>query len=204
MAGEKNYRATTGVDEFHYATLTETGIEVTSMEPERVKFLQEITIEMPQEAVRAYGDNTTAEIAVSNGNISVTSAFHKVPVEDKKVLFGLESTVDGLYSYGPNDFPPYVACVFAKTYQDGSTEWVGLPKGIFMRPNITSKTKEDSVEFQNEEITAEFMDRDVEGFDDAKSVLFGTDKKGETTSRDALFQAIFGKAYPGSGAPAGV
>ncbi len=158
-----------------------------------MKFLQEITIEMPQEAVRAYGDNITAEIAVSNGNISVTSAFHKVPVEDKKVLFGLESTVGGLYSCGPDDFPPYVACVFAKTYQDGSTGWVGLPKGIFMRPNISSKTKEDSVEFQNEEITAEFMDRDVEGFDNPKSVLFGVDKKGETASRDAIFKPFLVK-----------
>ncbi|MET1176925.1 major tail protein [Peribacillus simplex] len=203
MVGEKTYKSTTGVQEFYYATLAESGVEVTSMEPERVRFLQEITVEMPQEAVRAYGDNTTAEIAVSNGNISVTSAFHKLPAEDKQILFGLESN-EGLYSFGPDDFPPYVACVFAKTSQDGTKEWVGLPKGIFMRPNISSKTKEDSVEFQNEETSAEFMDRDVDGFDKPKSVLFGIDKKGETTSRDALFQAIFGKAYPGSGAPAGV
>lgn len=48
------------------------------------------------------------------------------------------------------------------------------------------------------------MDRDVEGFDNPKSVLFGVDKKGETASRDAIFQAIFGKAYPGSSVPAGV
>ena len=193
---EKNYKASTGIDEFYYAVLDEADETSTTSGPERVKFLQNITVEMPQEAVRAYGDNKTAEIAVSSGNISVTSAFHKVPAEDKAVLFGLEETADGLKAYGANDTPPYVAVVFAKTYEDGSKEWVGLTKGIFMRPNIEGTTKEDSVEFSSEEITAEFMDREVTGFDEEKSVIFGRDDSGDTTNRDALFQAIFGQPHP--------
>lgn len=192
---EKNYRAATGVDEFYYAVLDESGANVIQGEPERVKFLQTITVEMPQEAVRAYGDNTTAEIAVSSGNITVTSSFNKIPQEDKEVLFGLESN-NGLTAYGSNDTPPYVAVVFAKTHEDGSKEWVGLTKGIFMRPTIEGTTKQDTVEFSSEEITAEFMDREVEGFTEEKSVVFGRDAKGETTQRDALFQAVFGVGHP--------
>ena len=192
---EKNYRAATGVDEFYYAVLDESGTNVIQGEPERVKFLQTITVEMPQEAVRAYGDNTTAEIAVSSGNITVTSSFNKIPQEDKEVLFGLESN-NGLTAYGSNDTPPYVAVVFAKTHEDGSKEWVGLTKGIFMRPTIEGTTKQDTVEFSSEEITAEFMDREVEGFTEEKSVVFGRDAKGETTQRDALFQAVFGVGHP--------
>lgn len=192
---EKNYRAATGVDEFYYAVLDESGAKVIQGEPERVKFLQTITVEMPQEAVRAYGDNTTAEIAVSSGNITVTSSFNKIPQEDKEVLFGLESN-NGLTAYGSNDTPPYVAVVFAKTHEDGSKEWVGLTKGIFMRPTIEGTTKQDTVEFSSEEITAEFMDREVEGFTEEKSVVFGRDAKGETTQRDALFQAVFGVGHP--------
>lgn len=198
---EKNYRATTGVDEFYYATLDDTGTAVTNMDPERVKFLQSITVDMPQEAVRAYGDNRTAEIAVANGNITVTSAFHKLPIEDKAILFGLESN-DGLHSFG-DDNPPYVACVFAKTYQDGSKEWVGLTKGMFMRPSIAGTTREDGIEFGSEEISAEFMEREVDGFSEPKSVLFGADSSGETTTRDALFMAVFGTTYPGT-TPEGV
>ncbi|WP_110928414.1 major tail protein [Bacillus massiliglaciei] len=201
----KRYRAATGVDRFYYAPLDETGEGITTKAPERVEFLQNIEIEMPQEAVRAYGDNRVAEIAVASGNTSVTSAFHKVPKEDKQVLFGLEVN-GGIYAYGSDDEPPYVACVFAKTYQDGSTEWVGLPKGIFLRPNITGQTKEDGVEFSSDEVTAEFMDRDIEGFDKPKSILTGTDEKGETTQRDAIFLAIFGRPFPGTEtetAPAG-
>lgn len=192
---DKHYKASTGVDEFYYAVLNES--DIVEGVPERVEFLQNITVEMPQEAVRAYGDNRTAEIAVSNGDITVTSQFHKVPEEDKAVLFGLEQTENGLTAYGEGDTPPYVAVVFAKTYEDGSKEWVGLTKGMFMRPNIEASTKEDSVEFSSEEITAEFMERAVEGFDGKKTVIFGRDNRGETEKRDALFQAIFGQGYPG-------
>ncbi|MGM9930979.1 major tail protein, partial [Pradoshia sp.] len=194
LAENKNYRASTGVDEFYYAVLNDS--DLVEGDIERVKFLQEITVEMSQEIVRAYGDNKVAELAVSNGDVSVTSAFHKVPEEDKIQLFGLEATQDGLASFGSTDTPPYVAAIFARTYEDGSKEWVGLPKGMFMRPDISGSTKEDGVDFSNEEITAEFMDREVTGFNDEKSVIFGRDSKSSTAKRDALFLAIFGKGYP--------
>jgi phi13 family phage major tail protein len=190
---EKSYRATTGVDEFYYAVLDETDVAVG--EPERVEFLQNITVEMPQEPVRAYGDNKTAEIAVSNGNTSVTAAFHKLPLVDRNVLLGLEVT-ELLSSYGSDDTPPYAACVFAKTHEDGSKEWVGLPKGIFMRPSITGTSKTDTVEFGADEITAEFMDREVDGFSKEKSALMGVDEAGETAVRDAIFSALFGITAP--------
>ncbi|MGD7007623.1 major tail protein [Metabacillus sp. 84] len=196
MPENKNYKASTGVDEFYYGVLDETNTAVITGEIERVKFLQNITVEMPSEIVRAFGDNKTAELATSNGNVTVSSAFHKIPIEDKKVLYGLESSQDDIHSFGSEDTPPYVAVVFAKTYEDGSKEWVGLTKGMFMRPNIAGQTKEDGVEFQSEETTAEFMDREVEGFSKEKSVLFGYDAKDSTSKRDALFQKIFGAAYP--------
>lgn len=123
---KKSYSASTGVNEFYYAVLTDdddhsfTGGEIT-----RIKFLQNIEVEMPQEAMRAYGDNGTAEIAISGGNVTVSTQFHKVPIQDKNILFGLEK-VDGLSSIGGEDVPPYVAAVFTKTFEDGSKEWVGL------------------------------------------------------------------------------
>lgn len=198
---DKVYRSSTGVTEFYYAVLSEADVAVGT--PERIEYLQTITVEMPQEPVRAYGDNKTAEIAVSSGNTTVTSAFHKLPFEDRQVLLGLETSADGLSSYGSTDNPPYVACVFAKTHEDGSKEWVGLPKGIFLRPSIAGETKTDGVTFSSDEISAEFMDREVAGFDEEKSVVFGRDEKGSTTARDALFQAIFAQAYPGTTVPEG-
>jgi phi13 family phage major tail protein len=193
---EENYKSSTGVEEFYYALIEETGAEITTSEPSRVKFIQNITVEMPQEAVRAYGDNTTAEIAVSNGNITVNGAFHTLPHTVKEKLLGLTSDTNGLIAHGSSDNPPYVACVFAKTYEDGSKEWVGLTKGMFMRPNISAQSKQESTEFSAEEISGAFMDREVAGFDDEKSVVFARDVKSETTQRDFLFQAIFGQDHP--------
>lgn len=198
----KNYRASTGVTEFYYAILDDT--DAATEVPERIEYLQTITVESPQEPVRAYGDNKTAEIAVSSGNTSVTSAFHKLPIEDRNKLLGLEMTIEGLAAYGSSDTPPYAACVFAKTHEDGSKEWVGLPKGMFLRPGVNGETKADGVTFSSDEITAEFMDREVTGFADDKSVIFGKDAKGTTVARDAIFQALFGQAYPGETVPEGV
>lgn len=194
MAEEKYYRASTGVDEFYYAELDESD-NVTG-DIERVKFLQEITVEMPQEAVRAYGDNKTAEIAVASGDITVNSQFHTIPQEDKGRLLGLDNQ-DGIYAHGSSDQPPYVAVIFAKTYEDGSREWVGLTKGLFLRPNKSGQSKQGSVEFTGEEITAQFMDREVEDFDEEKSVLFARDKATENEIRDKLFEKIFDSEYPG-------
>lgn len=194
---EKNYMRETGTDEFYYAVLDETGAAVIKGLPERVKFFQNMNIEMTQEITKAWGDNRVAEMAVSSGDITVTSAFHKIPVEDRAILFGFEQTTNGIYGLGSEDTPPYVAVVFAKTYNDGSKEWVGLPKGIFTRPNITAQTKEGgSTEFGSDEITAEFMDREIAGFNKMRSVIFGKDEVGSTTARDDIFQSIFGVGYP--------
>ncbi|GAB3797369.1 major tail protein [Virgibacillus kimchii] len=192
MPEEEVYRSSTGVDEFHYG---EVGEGITAEEIFRVKFLQDINVEMPQEIVRAYGDNTTAEMATAAGDISVTSQFHKIPIMHKKNLLNWEEK-DGLVAAGSNDNPPYVGVIFAKTYEDGSKEYVGLPRGMFTRPNIQGATKQGTTEFTNESISAQFMDRKVEGFDEEKSVIFAYDKPGETTNRDALFQLIFGKPHP--------
>lgn len=189
---QKNYRSSTGVDEFYYGDIGE-GLIAAYIE--RVKFLQEITVEMPQEIVKAPGDNKTAEMAVSSGDVSVSSQFHKIPIQDKTRLLGWE-TQGGLTATGGGDNPPYVAVVFAKTFEDGSREYVGLPKGIFTRPNVVGKSKGDGVEFSSEEITAEFMDREVDGFEKEHSVIFAYDEKGDTTNRDALFLKVFGKPYP--------
>jgi phi13 family phage major tail protein len=200
MPEEKNYSASTGVDEFYYGKELE---GVTVQEIERVRFLQNINVEMPQEIVRAFGDNTTAEMAVSSGNISVTSGFHKMPLEDKTYLLGWEESDGGLVGSGSLDNPPYVPVVFAKTYEDGSREYVGLPRGMFTRPTITGQTKGETTEFSSEEIVAQFMDREVDGFTKNHSVIFAYDEPGETTQRDLLFQKIFGMPHPGDGSDNG-
>ena len=194
---EKLYHATTGVDEFYYGVLdpSDETVIVKSL-PERIKFLQEISVSANQELAKAFGDNSVAEIATSNGEVEVSGKFHKIPKEDLITILALATTESGLFAYGKDDNPPYVAVVFARTYEDGSKEWVGLPKGKFIRPENSSQTKEDGVEFSSDEIEAQFMDRKVKGFNGEKSTVFAVTKKGETVARDELFDAIFGRPYP--------
>ncbi|MDN5612414.1 MAG: phage tail protein [Staphylococcus equorum] len=187
---EKNYRSFTGLTEFYYKVHGEDVQAVT--DPERIKFLQEISVSKDQDIEKAYGDNQVAEMAVANGTIEVEAGFHKLPLEDRVALFGLEKSKDGIVSVG-NDTPPYVAVMFAKTMEDGSREYVGLPKGLFTFPELEGNTKEDGVEFSSDSTKAEFMQAPVTGFEEEKAMLLGHDQKGVTVMKDAIWDAVFGE-----------
>lgn len=187
---EKNYRSFTGLTEFYYKVHGEDVQAVT--DPERIKYLQEISVSKDQDIEKAYGDNQVAEMAVANGTIEVEAGFHKLPLEDRVALFGLEKSEDGIVSVG-NDTPPYVAVMFAKTMEDGSREYVGLPKGLFTFPELEGNTKEDGVEFSSDSTTAEFMQAPVKGFEEEKAMLLGHDAKGTSVMKDAIWEAIFGE-----------
>lgn len=192
----KTYKAAINVNDFHYALLDES--DAVSGSIERVRFLQEITVEAQQEIVKAFGDGEVAEMATSNGPMTVSGQFHKIPQEDKYAIFGL-SKVGGLSAYGPDSNPPYVAVIFSIEDQDGGKGWYGLAKGKFTMPSVEGSTKEETIEFGNETVEGEFMSRTIEG--ERVMRLSGEDAPGKTTVRDEIFQAIFGQAYPGETTP---
>ncbi|WP_281060163.1 major tail protein, partial [Staphylococcus sp. GDK8D68P] len=136
----KNYRSFTGLTGFQYKV---EGSEVQTVE--RIKGLQEISVSKEQSIEKAYGDNGIMEMATSNGSVELESTFHKLPIEDRTAIIGLTKNDDGVIGVG-NDTPPYVGVMFTKTMEDGSNEYVGLPKGIFTFPEFSGNTKEDGVE----------------------------------------------------------
>ena len=89
--------------------------------------------------------------------------------------------------------------MFEKTMEDGSVEYVGLPKGIFTFPEFSGNTKEDGVEFSQDSSTGEFMQAKVEGFEKEQTMLLGHDEPGSTKMRDAIYKAVFGVAHPEAG-----
>lgn len=200
MPNKKNYRSFTGIKEFYYGVLADDESGITEDAPEHVKFLQNISVDNPSEISRAYGDNRVAELAMSNGPTTLSTTFHKLPMEDKAKLFGLKAIGEGKgYAFTPNRRSPYVACAFARTAEDGGTEWLGFAKGMFMPPNTSGQTKEDgSVTFGNDEVSGEFMPREIDGIEgeDEGTMFVFYDAKGETTNRDFLFNLIFGKPHP--------
>ena len=55
------------------------------------------------------------------------------------------------------------------------------------------KLKEDGVEFGSDEIEGQFMEREVDGFNEELAVVMAYDDKGKTEGRDTIFNSIFGK-----------
>lgn len=190
---EKSYRSFTGLSGFKYKA---EGSEVNTVED--IDYIQEVSVSKEQSIEKAYGANKVAEMAVTNGTVELESTFHKLPLEDRTVLFGLTKSDNGVIGVG-NDTPPYVAVMFEKTMEDGSVEYVGLPKGIFTFPEFSGNTKEDGVEFSQDSSTGEFMQAKVDGFANEQTMLLGHDEKGSTKMRDAIYKAVFGEPHPEAG-----
>src|SRR5699024_8359856 len=121
MPKEKNYLSFTGLKQFIYGVLDESTNKIKGEEAESVKLMQEMTVSTPQSLEKAYGDNTTAEMAVATEATQLTTQFHTLPIEDRAEIYGwIES--DGMYALPASPNPPYVACMSTKTREDGSTE----------------------------------------------------------------------------------
>jgi phi13 family phage major tail protein len=188
----KSYNSFTGLTGFYYKVEGEN-----AQKAERIEFLKEVSVSKDQDIEKAYGDNTVAEMAVSNGTIELESTFHHLPLEDRIKLFGLEKDNDGVVYVG-DDTPPYVAVIFEKTTEKGS-EYVGLPKGLFTFPEVEGKTKEDGVEFSEDQSKGEFMPTDINGVEGKKAMILGYDEKGSTKMRDAIWTKVFGEEHPEAG-----
>ena len=195
---EKKYLSFTGLTDFYYGVLKadDSGIEGT--EATRIKFLQNINISTPQEIVKAYGDNGVAEMAMSTDATQLTTTFHKIPLEDRIIIYGFETAGD-LHGLSSDPNPPYVACMFTRTMEDGSTEHIGFTKGKFRIADTEGETKGESVTFSSDSTEGEFMPRKVEGFDKDMTFIITSDEPGQTTNRDKLYKAIFGVDYPTPG-----
>lgn len=192
---EKNTRSFTGLTEFLYGELDEKENKIKKEKATRIKFLQDISVTTGQTLEKAYGDNRIAEMAVATDSSQLTTQFHTIPLEDRAILYGYENE-DELYGLPESPNPPYVACMFTKTRDDGSSEYIGFTKGKFMLADEEGQTKGDSVEFGNMSTEGEFMPREVEGFKKNMTFLVAGDGSGETTNRDKLYKRIFGVEHP--------
>lgn len=197
MAGEeKNYLSFTGLTDFYYGTTKSDDTGIKETQAERIKFLQNINISTPQEIIKAFGDNGVAEMAMSTDATALTTQFHKLPIEDRVIIYGWE-TASGMHGLSNDPNPPYISCMFTRTMEDGSTEHIGFTKGKFKMADIESETKGNSVTFGSDSTEGEFMARKTEGFEKDMTFIIVADKAKETENRDKLYKAVFGVEYPG-------
>src|SRR5699024_3529560 len=158
----KNYKSFTGLKEFYYGELDESDNKISGEEEERVEFLQEISVEVPQEIEKAYGDNTVAESAVSTDSISLNTTFHTIPIEGRATIYGWGGDEEEGYYLPESPNPPYVACMFSRTSEDGGSEWLGFPKGKFMMRSMDVSTKHDDVELASDETEEEVIPNQID------------------------------------------
>jgi len=189
MAKEKNkYSGKVGIKGFTYAIQNSDSKDgVTYGEPKYVQYVQSIGIETEQEIVKAYGDNTVAEMVTSTGVTTLNMGFHSLPLSVKQELLGLEEE-DGLTIQKSNVTAPYVAIALEQTKADGSSEFVGLTKGMFTLPGTEGATKEDTTEFQNEEIEGEFSARQ---FDDIAQIFADVPKDDAEDLKEKFMAKLF-------------
>src|SRR5699024_670673 len=192
----KNYKSFTGLKEFYYGELDESDNKISGEEAERVEFLQEISVGVPQEIEKAYGDNTVAEIAVSTDSISLNTTFHTIPIEDRATIYGWGGDEEEGYYLPESPNPPYVACMFSRTSEDGGSEWLGFPKGKFMMPSMDGSTKQDSDECSNDETEVEFKTMEIDSIDKRTPFIIKKDKPGETKNRDKRYEQPFVVPHP--------
>lgn len=195
MPEEKNYLSFTGLTDFYYGTTKANDSGINEEQAERIKFLQNINISTPQEIVKAFGDNGVAEMAMSTDATQLTTQFHKIPIEDRTIIYGWE-TVDDMHGLSDNPNPPYVTCMFTRTMEDGSTEHIGFTKGKFKMADVEGETKGESVTFGSDSTEGEFMAREVDGFEKKMTFIIVADKPRETENRDKLYKKIFGVEHP--------
>lgn len=200
MAEEKNYLSFTGLTDFYYGVTKSDDKGIEESKAERIKFLQNISISTGQDIQKAYGDNGVAEMAMSTDATQLTTQFHKLPIEDRTIIYGWEKNGEmrGL-SESPN--PPYISCMFTRTSEDGSSEHIGFTKGKFKMADVEGETKGDTVTFGSDSTEGEFMARKVDGFPKRMTYIIVSDEAGKTENRDDLYKKIFGVEYPTEGTP---
>lgn len=192
----KNYKSFTGIRGFWYKVHGSSEVNG-GTDPEHIQFLQEISVSNETSIESAYGDNEVAEVAQASSPVEVEASFHKLPLEDRVKLFGLEVSDDGLVGVGQAN-APYISVLFEKTTEQGGVEYVALPKGILSMGDTEGQTKEDGVEFSQDSVTGTFMPDEVKGFKEKKSFFFGSDDAGENKDRDKVWEALFGQSHPDS------
>lgn len=195
MSKEKKFLAFTGLTDFYYGTVKSDDTGINEDKAQHIDFIQNINISTPQTIEKAFGSNGVAEMAIATDATQLTTQFHSIPIEDRAIIYGLEQA-DGLYGLSDSPNPPYVACMFTRTKEDGSTEHIGFTKGKFTLADVEGETKGESIEFSSDSTEGEFMGRDVDGFNKKMTYIIVGDESGETENRDKLYEKVFGVEFP--------
>src|SRR5699024_2359035 len=126
----------------------------------------------------------------------LNTTFHTIPIEDRATIYGWGGDEEEGYYLPESPNPPYVACMFSRTSEDGGSEWLGFPKGKFMMPSMDGSTKQDSVEFSSDETEGEAVASGIDAAGKTTPVTIKKGTPGETKNRDTASEQRLGVPQP--------
>jgi phi13 family phage major tail protein len=104
-----------------------------------------------------FADDGPMETATTLGKIDVEINKAELTAENKADLLGHQIDGNGGVVYGDSDVPPWVAIGFRTLKSNGNYRYVWLYKGKFTDPEDNNETKGDSINFQTDTISGQFV-----------------------------------------------
>lgn len=143
-----------------------------------------------------FADDGPMETATTLGNIDVEIQKNELTTENKADLLGHTIDGNGALVYGDSDVPPYVAVAFRTLKSNGKYRYIWLYKGKFTDPEETNETKGDSINFQTDTISGQFVKLNYQYTIGDKKVrpwkyeLDGDNQNAKTETMEAWFSAV--------------
>lgn len=104
-----------------------------------------------------FADDGPMETATTLGKIDVEINKAELTPKNKADLLGHQIDDNGGVVYGDSDVPPWVAIGFRTLKSNGNYRFVWLYKGKFTDPEDNNETKGDSINFQTDTISGQFV-----------------------------------------------
>lgn len=149
-----------GCDNLVYAIMTTEDTATTApvySTPVAAPGLMHININPNSSLATAFFDDGPGDTAATIGNIDVEIEKNKLTPQNKSDLLGHSIDSNGGVAYAGNDTPPFVAIGFRTLQSNGTYKYVWLYKGRFAEPEDNATTKGDTIEFQSDTITGQFV-----------------------------------------------
>ena len=149
-----------GVSNFHYATMTTEDTLTTPPAYAEVKSapgIMSININPNASVDTLFADDGPFETATTIGQVEVEVQKNNLSTENKADLLGKTIDAKGGLISSSTDIPPWVAIGFRSLKSNGKYRYCWLYKGKFQDPEDNNETKGDSINWQSDTITGNFV-----------------------------------------------
>lgn len=149
-----------GVSNFHYAKMTaeETKTTLPTYDtPVSAPGLMSLNINPNSSIDTLFADDGPFETASTIGQIEVELQKNALSTANKVDLLGKTVDTKGGIISSDTDLPPWVAIGFKSLKSNGKYRYVWLYKGKFSDPEDNNETKGDSINWQSDTITGNFV-----------------------------------------------